>query len=176
MLIFIFRCVVWTGDGKVFFYNPSSRISVWERPDALIGRGDVDKLLAGPPDATGTANSGKAETRKADDSSDSSGEDDRPPSKKAKLDDSKGLKTEIVHLKLWKFIKACILKIFFYFVVNSVKEEDAEKDPKKTIDIGKEAAVEAEVRAARERAIVPLDTRIKSFKEMLTEKDVLLFF
>lgn len=47
---------------------------------------------------------------------------------------------------------------------------------KKHIDIGKEAAIEAEVRAARERAIVPLETRIKSFKEMLQEKEVILFF
>lgn len=40
------------------------------------------------------------------------------------------------------------------------------------MDIGKEAAIEAEVRAARERALVPLETRVKSFKEMLKEKDV----
>lgn len=52
-----------------------------------------------------------------------------------------------------------------------VKEEE-EKEGKKTIDIGKEAAIEAEVRAARERAIVPLETRIKSFRDMLAEKDV----
>lgn len=39
-------------------------------------------------------------------------------------------------------------------------------------DIGKEAAIEAEVRAARERALVPLDLRVKQFKEMLKEKDV----
>lgn len=46
------------------------------------------------------------------------------------------------------------------------------------MDIGKEAAIEAEVRAARERALVPLETRVKSFKEMLKEKDVstILFF
>lgn len=55
-----------------------------------------------------------------------------------------------------------------------VKEEE-EKEGKKTIDIGKEAAIEAEVRAARERAIVPLDTRIKSFRDMLAEKDVSYF-
>lgn len=42
----------------------------------------------------------------------------------------------------------------------------------KKADIGKEAAIEAEVRAARERALVPLDIRVKSFKEMLKEKDV----
>lgn len=51
-------------------------------------------------------------------------------------------------------------------------KEEEEKEGKKTIDIGKEAAIEAEVRAARERAIVPLETRIKSFKDMLAEKDV----
>lgn len=42
-------------------------------------------------------------------------------------------------------------------------------------DLGKEAAVEAEVRAARERALVPLETRVKQFKDMLKEKDVSAF-
>lgn len=59
----------------------------------------------------------------------------------------------------------------YYFLGTPVKEEE-EKEEKKTIDIGKEAAIEAEVRAARERAIVPLETRIKSFRDMLAEKDV----
>lgn len=45
----------------------------------------------------------------------------------------------------------------------------------KKIDIGKEAAIEAEVRASKERAVIPLDTRIKLFKEMLTEKQVSAF-
>lgn len=58
-----------------------------------------------------------------------------------------------------------------YFLAPPIKEEE-EKEEKKTIDIGKEAAIEAEVRAARERAIVPLETRIKSFRDMLAEKDV----
>jgi len=43
---------------------------------------------------------------------------------------------------------------------------------KKQIEVGKEAAIEAEVRASRERAIVPLETRIKLFREMLAEKEV----
>lgn len=46
------------------------------------------------------------------------------------------------------------------------------KQSEKKQDIGKEAAIEAEVRAARERALVPLETRVSSFKEMLKEKDV----
>uniref|UniRef100_A0A1B6GNX3 FF domain-containing protein n=1 Tax=Cuerna arida TaxID=1464854 RepID=A0A1B6GNX3_9HEMI len=54
-------------------------------------------------------------------------------------------------------------------------ETSATESEKKQIDIGKEAAMEAEVRAARERAIVPLETRIKSFREMLAEKEVSAF-
>lgn len=42
-------CVVWTGDGRVFFYNPSTRTSVWERPEDLVGRADVDKAVASTP-------------------------------------------------------------------------------------------------------------------------------
>lgn len=52
-LCFSFRCVVWTGDGRVFFYNPSQRVSLWERPDDLQGRADVDKMVQTPPDAAG---------------------------------------------------------------------------------------------------------------------------
>lgn len=44
----------------------------------------------------------------------------------------------------------------------------------KRIDIGKEAAIEAEVKAARERAIVPLEIRMKQFRDLLAEKGVRL--
>ena len=43
------RCVVWTGDDQVFFYNPTSRISLWDRPAELVGRADVDKYIQEPP-------------------------------------------------------------------------------------------------------------------------------
>jgi len=29
-------CVVWTGDDKQFFYNPSKKMSVWELPEDLV--------------------------------------------------------------------------------------------------------------------------------------------
>ena len=41
-------CVVWTGDQKAFFYNPSTKTSVWERPPDLIGRADVTEMLKSP--------------------------------------------------------------------------------------------------------------------------------
>ncbi|KAK9509007.1 hypothetical protein O3M35_006424 [Rhynocoris fuscipes] len=147
-------CVVWTGDAKVFFYNPSSRTSVWERPEELAGRADVDKLVSKLPDVLANiANNTNISAPQANSSSNEAGSKrestgdvtSTPPSKKAKTDEN---------------VKA------------EVKEERTEK---KAIDIGKEAAMEAEVRAARERAIVPLETRIKSFREMLTEKEVSAF-
>ncbi|RWS23164.1 transcription elongation regulator 1-like isoform X1, partial [Leptotrombidium deliense] len=42
-------CVVWTGDNRVFYFNPSTRTSVWDRPQELRGRPDVDKLVKSPP-------------------------------------------------------------------------------------------------------------------------------
>nr|XP_030132767.3 transcription elongation regulator 1-like protein [Taeniopygia guttata] len=42
-------CVVWTGDDRVFFFNPSMQLSVWERPLDLRHRGDITRLLEDPP-------------------------------------------------------------------------------------------------------------------------------
>lgn len=33
----------------MFFFNPSKRISVWETPEELKGRTDVERLLEKPP-------------------------------------------------------------------------------------------------------------------------------
>ncbi|CAB3367370.1 Hypothetical predicted protein [Cloeon dipterum] len=129
-------CVVWTGDGRVFFYNPSQRASVWERPSDLVNRTDVEKLIEKPPEAV----------KKCQQDASSDSESEEPASKKAK-----------------------------------VEEDNSDSDTKKnvtngkTIDTSKEAAMEAEVRAARERAVVPLEARIKQFKSMLHEKQVSAF-
>lgn len=72
--IFI-RCVVWTGDGRVFFYNPSARTSVWERPEELVGRFDVTKMISTPPAVV------VALKKESQDSTDGT-----VPAKKAKLD------------------------------------------------------------------------------------------
>lgn len=46
------------------------------------------------------------------------------------------------------------------------------KEEVKEADSEKEAAMEAELRAARERAIVPLEARMTQFKDMLLERGV----
>merc|ERR1712179_699285 len=48
-------------------------------------------------------------------------------------------------------------------------------DTKKKVAPGKEAAIEAEVRAAREQQTVPLETRMKQFRDLLSEKEISAF-
>lgn len=181
-------CVVWTGDGKVFFYNPSSRTSVWDRPDELVGREDVDKAIAATPDQTPTANPTNPFAKKTDadaettsattnantgvtanatdmattvtqddnvdmDTSETANADD--PAGSVPRSDSESTGENDLPIKKMKLAEG------------TVKPINEKKN-----DMGKEAAIEAEVRAARERALVPLETRVQQFKDMLKEKDV----
>ncbi|XP_030139905.1 transcription elongation regulator 1 isoform X5 [Taeniopygia guttata] len=125
-------CVVWTGDERVFFYNPTTRLSMWDRPDDLIGRADVDKIIQEPPHKKGLEE-GKKLIREEHDAAEEANEDEPIKIKKRKKDD--------------------------------IKDIDSEK----------EAAMEAEIKAARERAIVPLEARMKQFKDMLLERGVSAF-
>ena len=92
-------CVVWTGDNKAFFYNPSTKTSVWERPPDLIGRSDVTEMLKSPAQAEkmkaknippgfnanpmASGGGGNNKNKKAKDDSDS---DDVPAAKKKKVE------------------------------------------------------------------------------------------
>ncbi|NXJ70462.1 TCRG1 regulator, partial [Rostratula benghalensis] len=125
-------CVVWTGDERVFFYNPTTRLSMWDRPDDLIGRADVDKIIQEPPHKKGMEE-GKKLIREEHESMEEANEDEPIKIKKRKKDDNKDIDSE------------------------------------------KEAAMEAEIKAARERAIVPLEARMKQFKDMLLERGVSAF-
>ncbi|XP_064125232.1 transcription elongation regulator 1-like protein [Loxodonta africana] len=42
-------CVVWTGDDRVFFFNPTMQLSVWEKPLDLKNRGDLNRIIEDPP-------------------------------------------------------------------------------------------------------------------------------
>ncbi|XP_059044967.1 transcription elongation regulator 1 [Achroia grisella] len=155
-------CVVWTGDGRVFFYNPTATTkSVWERPPELMGRADVDRAVSKPPQqvlelqrkegGNGTeATPNGDRKRPADTDSDDS---DADPPKKPNLDEGK--------------------KSAAASAGGGGGGGAGPGAPQ--IDLGREAAVEAEVRAARERAVVPHELRVRSFLQMLHEKDVSAF-
>ncbi|XP_076024767.1 transcription elongation regulator 1-like isoform X4 [Genypterus blacodes] len=130
-------CVVWTGDDRVFFYNPTTRLSMWDRPEELVGRSDVDKHIQEPPHKRGLEDNKKTVVNKEELevalAAEESQDEEPTKAKKRKKED--------------------------------VKEADSEK----------EAAMEAELRAARERAIVPLEARMSQFKDMLLERGVSAF-
>lgn len=85
--------MVWTGDGRVFFYNPSSRTSVWERPEELLKRSDVDKMVANPPDSLPTTKPDVLKSPAKKPATDDSDSEEEIPMKKPKLDDSQPVQT-----------------------------------------------------------------------------------
>ncbi|XP_038651200.1 transcription elongation regulator 1-like isoform X4 [Scyliorhinus canicula] len=124
-------CVVWTGDERVFYYNPTTRLSMWDRPDELVGRADVDKIIQEPPHK-------KSENEK-----------------KPVKEETEPLEDE--------------------YDDEPIKAKKRKKDDLKDPECEKEAAMEAEIKAARERAIVPLESRMKQFRDMLLERGVSAF-
>ncbi|KAM5272396.1 transcription elongation regulator 1-like protein [Ctenodactylus gundi] len=64
-------CVVWTGDDRVFFFNPTMQLSVWEKPVDLKNRGDLQRIIEDPPHKR------KLEASAGDSSDGSSSEDSR---------------------------------------------------------------------------------------------------
>ncbi|XP_065216790.1 transcription elongation regulator 1 [Planococcus citri] len=144
-------CVVWTGDGRVFFYNPSARASVWERPEDLVGRSDVTKMVSNPPPVV-LALKKENQENSEDGSASNKTRSDTGSHEAERNSTSNDTREE-----------------------PKVTQGPSLSTDKQQINVGKEAAMEAEVRAARERAVVPLETRINSFREMLVEKEVSAF-
>lgn len=214
-------CVVWTGklkncwicssiicefvhlgDSRVFFYNPSTRTSVWEKPEDLIGefrgskhlnqiltfihsgRADVDKAVNTIPEqlkgselaeknaekVSGIAiDSGKKDnySEKSMDEGDDE-EDDKVPAKKSKLEG------KMEENFAWSVLTPQL------FVTESpgplvADVKVAPPQAEKKIDLVKDGVAEAEAKAAKERQMVPLEIRVKQFKDMLQEKEVSAF-
>ncbi|KAI5706111.1 hypothetical protein M8J75_004936 [Diaphorina citri] len=127
-------CVVWTGDGRVFFYNPSSRTSVWERPEDLVSRSDVDKMVSSPPDnVTVVLPTDKTSAIKRDNAV--SEDTEETPAKKSKVE----MKS---HQQQQQAPMSVAMGVSPTTAVIAPQKEEVKK-----IDLGKEAAMEAEVSA-----------------------------
>lgn len=128
-------CVVWTGDERVFYYNPTTRLSMWDRPEELVGRADVDRYIQEPPHKRG-------------------------------LDDNKriGFNKEEIETAMEDILDD-----------EPSKAKKRKKDDVKEPEAVKDVAVEAELKAARDRALVPLEARMNQFRDMLLERGVSAF-
>lgn len=116
-----------------------------------------------PGDANNAEDS-KAATKRSE--SESSGENE-VPNKKPKLVENAAAESTNASTATTTVTVAATTTTTTTPAINSAKPAGDKKN-----DIGKEAAIEAEMKAARERALVPLETRVKQFKDMLKEKDV----
>ncbi len=178
-------CVVWTGDNRVFFYNPTTKTSVWERPAELTGRPDVTEMMKSQSAAEKQKKGDVSAVKKREESeSDSDGEDRKIESKSNAGGGSSsggggggsGGGSSVA-------AAASSGKTELVFENEMTKKADNNSDAdvvilqetKKSIDVGKEAAMEAEVRAAKERTLIPLEDRMKQFRDLLTEKEISAF-
>jgi len=138
-------CVVWTGDHRSFFYNPTNKQSVWEKPAEMVGRSDVAKMLDSP--------AGAEEFKKK-----------QQQKQLPVLEEGMAKKPRMMGDMQPQMMK-----------IGNDEVMIIQDNTKKKLPAGKEAAIEAEVRAARERALVPLDTRMEQFRGLLEEKNVSAF-
>ncbi|CAF0783715.1 unnamed protein product [Didymodactylos carnosus] len=197
-------CVVWTGDGKAFFYNPTQHLSVWEKPEDLAGRTDVDTLLSEPPKVIDSAVLRAAVKKKLDPKL----SDDEPEFKKPKADTTLATKAAKVEQTTTLISPPSTSNTNGISRIEMKKKDDEEEEEEndetrgelitnntssisnsissttddspsklqpKRIAAGKDAAIEAEAQAAQQRAILPYENRIKQFREMLAEKEVSAF-
>jgi len=168
-------CVVWTGDNRVFFYNPSTRTSVWERPPDLYNRPDVDLLVSKPPPQKQQTNEGKPQKRVLEvdendsigiqnldgDSDDEVSEESAPeapevPLKKKSRQEKKAEK-ELQQKKDQQ---------------QQQKIEKAKQQPLPIQEKPIDPAIQAELHAQEERNKMPLEERLKKFRELLEDKKV----
>ncbi|XP_061088445.1 transcription elongation regulator 1-like protein [Conger conger] len=80
-------CVVWTGDDRVFFFNPTMQLSVWEKPGDLKGRGDLNRILEDPPHKRKKDSLSAEEGSNSSSGNDEDGEEHTAKTKRNKMED-----------------------------------------------------------------------------------------
>ncbi|PKU37315.1 transcription elongation regulator 1 isoform x4 [Limosa lapponica baueri] len=181
-----------TPDGKVYFYNARTRESAWTKPDGVkvIQQSELTPMLAAQAQAqavgvammqivscpyvktVATTKTEKMEEKIKEPIKEPSEEplpmeteEEEPKEEPIK----ELIKEEPKEEELTEEEKAAQKA---KPVATTPIPGTPWKDDNKDIDSEKEAAMEAEIKAARERAIVPLEARMKQFKDMLLERGV----
>ncbi|XP_023198503.1 transcription elongation regulator 1 isoform X2 [Xiphophorus maculatus] len=163
-------CVVWTGDDRVFFYNPTTRLSMWDRPEELVGRSDVDKHIQEPPHKRGLEDSKKTGEQKQTFLFEA-----LSYNRKSHFSSFYAKKLILMYSGISKEEPETSLATEDSPDEEPTKSKKRKKEETKEADSEKEAAMEAELRAARERAVVPLEARMTQFRDMLLERGVSAF-
>lgn len=92
--------IVFTGDKRVFFFNPISKVSVWEVPKELSSVANLGKLMEPPGGKTESDDSDMGDEQEEINSGgiegmgEEGGDEDEPASKKAKTEDDSDTKVD----------------------------------------------------------------------------------
>lgn len=152
-------CVVWTDKGRVFYFNPTTNVSVWVRPVELRDREEVDKLVNTPPaNLTVSSTSDSQQQPSTTSSSQASG----------KTTDLESQSSKLVSPQPEKKMKLDI-NISLGDSNSRIAQASTNIAPKV---VKKEVASEIEKEAAKKRDTIPLEERIEIFSKMLEEKEV----
>jgi len=172
-------CVVWTRDKRVFFYNPSEKISLWDRPHLLVGRLDVDKLVKEPPAGAVVEFQNNSTSAPVNEAKKKFNDANRtePPLKKHKVteeEENVSSKNDTNESPRSGSNSPQTDRSISPSFCNSPNRQQLTEEflQKEKIEASKEAALEAEHKAAQVRAQLPLEQRIEQFKEMLVEKEI----
>ncbi|CAF3434386.1 unnamed protein product [Rotaria socialis] len=149
-------CIVWTSDQQVFFFNPTSRISLWDRPEELKGRMDVDEMIQAALPQDDQTNNNNNRTTATKQKLDSTPDGTEPETKKLKSEPILATNTSNGN-------------------DNHDNEAKLVQHTTERLNITQESSYDAETKAAKQRELIPYETRIKQFREMLAEKQVSAF-
>ncbi|XP_057307232.1 transcription elongation regulator 1-like isoform X2 [Hydractinia symbiolongicarpus] len=148
--------LVWTGAGKVFFFHPTSKTSIWERPKELESNINVDEILKQGPNAP------KETIAPPISSSDGNAEREKRPNEAQRKD-------ELDKEELEPIIKKKKMDIPENSEIKSIPMVVEEEKVKITGETNHRREVEVK------KAIIPLDERMTMFTNLLREKEVSAF-
>lgn len=159
---------MWTGDGKVFFYNPSTKTSLWERPSDLKGRPDVDECVKKCPVSLSDENeSSTSSTQNSEQKAKRSSNIDDPITVHSESED--GEESDDADNEGENNVQNESTK--------RKNEEDDSKMVKRPKQYRQEPEITdpevlAEMEAAKKREMMPIEERMEAFRQMLVEKEV----
>ncbi|KAL9982359.1 hypothetical protein ACROYT_G004391 [Oculina patagonica] len=153
-------CVVWTGDEKMFFFNPTTRLSIWEKPDELESNDKVDEIVSkGPPKKqppTETKKENKTPVATVEDS------DEGPPAKKQRT----GSQSEEIH----------DVQMTDQETKEEMPQPEHFEQPEPVQPPAPVVQTTKNVRPVKEKkTMLSLEDRMKEFRDMMLERGVSAF-
>lgn len=153
-------CVVWTGDGKMFFFNPTTRLSIWERPEELENNDKIEEIMSkGPPQKQPVLEKRENKSPVAGDT------DDFPPTKKQRME-NQGDETSEAKLEDDEIVP----------VEPEVAEQQSSVEQPAAVTTAQQPLKTTSLMtAAKDKKMMTLDERMTEFRDMLLERSVSAF-